>query len=62
MGEGILTLKKKAFWAHIFATVLGFLIILIVLPIDYWFLFSAPIGLMNFVLNGIPIIAIRYNF
>ena len=33
MGEGILTLKKKAFWAHIFATVLGFLIILIVAQI-----------------------------
>ena len=61
MGEGILMLKKKAFWAHIFATVLGFSIIAI-FPIDYWFIFSVPIGLMNFVLNGIPIIAIRYNF
>lgn len=61
MGEGVLTLKKKAFWAHIFASVLSFLIIL-VFPIGYWFIFSVPIALMNFILNGIPIIAIRYNF
>lgn len=61
MGENIITKKKKAFWAHIFATILGFLIML-VFPIEYWFIISVPIALMNFVLNGIPIMAIKYNF
>lgn len=61
MGENIIAKKKKAFWAHIFATILGFLIML-VFPIEYWFIISVPIALMNFVLNGIPIMAIKYNF
>ena len=61
MGARILTKKKKAFWAHIFAAIFGFFIILI-FPIEYWFIISVPIALMNFVLNGIPIMSIKYNF
>lgn len=45
---------------HLVSAPLGFLVIFI-FPLEYWFLFGIPVGIVNFVLQLLPVFVQRYN-
>lgn len=52
---------KKGIWVHIFCMFAGFVIVFF-FPLKYWFMFGVPVAIVNFMLNGMPIMSLKYNF
>ena len=58
--EKFLIESNKGIIVHIFCMIMGFLVIF-VYPLKYWLNFGLPVAIVNFVLNLLPLLILRYN-